>query len=154
MPLLKDFIVSCELGRFIIAESGLYITRVVTVKNNGYKNFVITDGGMNHLLRPAMYGAIHEFEIIGKTNDKFETNYDIVGPLCETGDILYKNHDGNLPVPGSLIAFKNAGAYGFSMSSNYNSTLRPAEVIIDNDYGVKLIRKAETLDEFFRPVRS
>ncbi len=153
VPLLKKFRVSCEFGRFITAESGLYITRAVTVKNNGYKNFVITDGGMNHLIRPAMYGAIHEFEIIGKTNDKCEVNYDIVGPLCETGDVLYRSHEGSLPYPGALMVFKSAGAYGFAMSSNYNSTLRPAEVIISDKYEIKLIRKAETIDDFLRTAR-
>lgn len=152
-PLLKKFNVTCELGRFIVAQSGLYVTRAVSVKNNGYKNFVVTDGGMNHLIRPALYGAIHEFEIVGKINDRCEVNYDIVGPLCETGDVLYRSHEGCLPKPGALMVFKNAGAYGFSMSSNYNSTLRPAEVIIKPDYEIKLVRKAETIDDFLAAVK-
>jgi diaminopimelate decarboxylase len=153
VPLLKKFKITCEMGRFIVAESGLYVTRAVCVKNNGYKNFVVTDGGMNHLIRPAMYGAIHEFEIIGKVNERCEANYDIVGPLCETGDVLYRSHEGCLPETGALMVFKNAGAYGFSMSSNYNSTLRPAEVLINERNEIKLIRKAETMDDFLAAVR-
>jgi len=152
-PLLKKFNITCELGRFIVAQSGFYVTRAVSVKNNGYKNFVITDGGMNHLIRPALYGAINEFEIVGKINDRCEVNYDIVGPLCETGDVLYRSHEGCLPKPGALMVFKNAGAYGFSMSSNYNSTLKPAEVLINSDYEIKLVRKAETIDDFLAAVR-
>ncbi|HPG58685.1 MAG TPA: diaminopimelate decarboxylase, partial [Candidatus Wallbacteria bacterium] len=77
----------------------------------------------------------------------------IVGPLCETGDVLYRSHEGCLPKPGALMVFKNAGAYGFSMSSNYNSTLKPAEVLINSDYEIKLVRKAETIDDFLAAVR-
>ncbi len=152
IPLFKDFEITSEFGRFIVAEAGFYIITVQVTKFNGYKYFVVADGGMNHLLRPALYSAIHDFEVIGKVNDKFEASYNIVGPLCESGDVLYTNRDGELPEPGSLIVFKNAGAYGYAMASNYNSTVRPAEALIAASGELKLIRRRETLEDLFQGV--
>lgn len=149
LALLKPFDVTAEFGRYIVADAGYYVTRVNIVKWNGFKHFVVTDGGMNHLIRPALYGAIHEFDIIGEIDEKFETDYNIVGPLCESGDMLYLNWHGNLPLKGALINFKNTGAYGYSMASNYNSTLKPAELLFTADRKIKLIRKRETFKELF-----
>jgi len=152
IPLFRDFEITAEFGRFIVAEAGFYIITVQVTKYNGYKYFVVADGGMNHLLRPALYSAIHDFEVIGKINDKFEASYNIVGPLCESGDVLYTNRDGGLPEPGSLVVFKNAGAYGYAMASNYNSTVRPAEALITAGGELKLIRRRETIEDIFSGV--
>jgi len=152
VPLFKNFEITAEFGRFIVAEAGFYLVTVQITKYNGYKYFIVANGGMNHLLRPALYSAIHDFEVIGKMNNKFEASYNIVGPLCESGDVLYTNRDGGLPEPGSVIVFKNTGAYGYAMASNYNGTVRPAEVLITSGGELKLIRKRETLDDLFAGV--
>jgi diaminopimelate decarboxylase len=152
VPILRDFKVIAEFGRFIVGESSVYLTKVIRIKHNGAKTFVVVDGGMNHLIRPALYGAVHPFKIIGKTSNVKE-NYDIVGPICESGDVLYRNATEFLPEKGSLIAFCAAGAYGFSMANHYNGYPLPPEVLVHNDGSIELIRARETFKDLYRGVK-
>jgi len=152
VPILKDFKVIAEFGRFIVGESSVYLTKVIRIKHNGAKTFVVVDGGMNHLIRPALYGAVHPFKIIGKTSNVKE-NYDIVGPICESGDVLYRNATDFLPEKGSLIAFCVVGAYGFSMANHYNGYPLPPEVLVHNDGSIELIRTRETFNDLYRGVK-
>jgi diaminopimelate decarboxylase len=140
----QNFHITFELGRFIVGEAGTYITKVISTKWSGSRHFVVLDGGMNHLIRPVLYGAVHPFEFLGERTEYCE-DFDIVGPLCESGDILVKNAKGNLPKAGSLVTIKMTGAYGYSMASNYNGTGRPAEILIRCDGTIQEIRTREKL---------
>jgi len=121
-----------EPGRFISGNSGIMVTKVLFRKQTGKKKFVIVDSGMNDLIRPSLYEAYHEIIPVSKVRKGTKkSKYDVVGPICETGDFLAK--DRNLPAlnQGSLLAVMGAGAYGYTMSSNYNSRVRAAEVMVD-----------------------
>jgi diaminopimelate decarboxylase len=134
-----------EPGRFLVGEAGILLTRVIYVKEGGGKRFVITDAGMNDLLRPSHYSGWHAVspaEEHGRPNARV----DIVGPICETGDFLALDRDMELPRPGELLAMHTVGAYGFSMSSQYNQRPRPAEVLVDGD-SATLVRRRENLDD-------
>jgi diaminopimelate decarboxylase len=135
-----------EPGRFISAQSGLLLTRVEYIKSQEGKHFAIVDAGMNDLIRPALYQAWHNIEPVilrkGPT-----TIYDVVGPVCESSDFLGLVRLLNIQ-PGDLLAIKDAGAYGFSMSSNYNSRPRAAEVLIANG-APHLVRRRETIEDLF-----
>ena len=148
IPILREFTGKflLELGRFIVGDAGYLLLSVVEVKKSGEKTFVMVDGGMNLLLRPALYGAHHEILTLDGTGS-FET-VDVVGPLCESGDFLGKDVRIELPKVGGLIIVKNCGAYGFSMSSNYNSLPRPPEVLVVDGVDF-LIRRRETEEELF-----
>jgi diaminopimelate decarboxylase len=136
-----------EPGKFIVSESGNLLTTVTTVKKNPTITFVGVDTGLNHLIRPMMYDAYHE--IVNVSNPEGEQQeYTIVGNICET-DTLGSNRSLNQVREGDVIALKNAGAYGFSMSSNYNSRFRPAEVLIYKGVA-HLIRKRETMEDILR----
>ncbi|WP_275060690.1 diaminopimelate decarboxylase [Fervidobacterium islandicum] len=152
VPLLRDFEeVVVEIGRYIVGPAGVLILKVEYVKRTHEKVFIVVDGGMNVLVRPAMYGAFHGIQVLNpEKEDKIEV--DVVGPLCESGDILAKHLMLEIPKEGSYILIENAGAYGFSMASNYNSTLRPAEVLITEDGEPRLIRKRETFEDLFRTI--
>ncbi len=135
----------CEPGRYLVGNSGYFLTKVLYEKMNGDKRFVIVDGAMNDLIRPSLYGAYHEIEAYHKSMEN-STLCDVVGPVCESGDFLAKK----IPLPpmqhDDLLIVKSAGAYGFAMSSNYNSRTRVAEVaLIDGED--KLIRKRETFED-------
>ncbi len=134
-----------EPGRSIAANAGIMLTRVEFLKPTEEHNFAIIDGAMNDLLRPALYSAWQEIipAIPRETGEK--KTYDLVGPVCETGDFLGKNRELNLE-PGDLLAVRSAGAYGFAMSSNYNSRNRPAEVMVDGDTP-HLVRRRETIED-------
>ena len=138
-----------EPGRFLVAQAGLLLARVLYVKKNGKKTFVITDAGMNDLIRPALYQAYHEIVPVAPRAGR-KRLVDVVGPVCETGDFFAR--DRLLPElrPGDLVAILDAGAYGSSLSSNYNSRPRPAEVLIEGK-SVELIRRRETMEDLFRP---
>ena len=135
-----DITVICEPGRTIVGNSGTFITKVLYEKVNGDKRFVIVDGAMNDLIRPALYGASHKLEVLDKTEDVSDCN--LVGPICESGDFFAKNI--NLPKTqhNDLVAIYSAGAYCFTMASNYNSRGRVAEIAIE-DGKSRLIRKRE-----------
>lgn len=138
-----------EPGRYIVAESCILLTRVNTVKITPYKKFVGVDAGFNTLIRPAMYGSYHHILVANRLNEALAEKYDVVGPLCESGDVLAK--DRSLPPisEGDLLAILNAGAYGYSMSSQYNSRLRPAEVLVKDGH-YELVRERETFQDLIR----
>jgi len=138
-----------EPGRFIVAQAGALVTRVLQVKRNGKKTFVITDAGMNDLIRPALYQAHHEIVPLRPRTGKSKI-VDVVGPICESGDFFA--HDRKLaPIePGDLIALLDAGAYGMAQSSNYNTRLRPAEVLVEGAKA-RLIRRRETMADLLAP---
>ncbi len=133
-----------EPGRAIVGNAGILLTRVEYLKANHHKNFAIVDAGMNDLMRPALYDAWQNIIPVEQKSDADARVYDVVGPVCETGDFLGKERE--LAVrEGDLLAVRSAGAYGFSMSSNYNSRPRAAEVMVDGGRAY-LIRERETID--------
>ena len=138
-----------EPGRFIVAQAGALIARVLQVKRNGKKTFVITDAAMNDLIRPALYQAHHEIVPV-KPRAGTPRAVDVVGPVCETGDFFA--HDRKLaPLePGDLVALLDAGAYGMAQSSNYTTRLRPAEVLVEGAKA-RLIRRRETIADLLAP---
>ncbi|MGC9322844.1 MAG: diaminopimelate decarboxylase [Kosmotogaceae bacterium] len=138
-----------ELGRYIIGPAGYLVTTVVSVKPSD-KIFVVTDAGMNALIRPVLYDAHHRILVLSGTGKSVTA--DVVGPLCESGDILARSRKIELPIPGTGIVFENAGAYGFSMANNYNGMPLPAEVLVDGDT-VKLIRRRQSIEELFTNVK-
>lgn len=155
-----DITIICEPGRRIVGDSGYLVSSVLYEKQNENKRFCIVDAAMNDLIRPALYGAKHEILLIQNKNkceipeifkDSFQIKKaDIVGPICESGDILARDVDLAQTKRGDLIIIKNAGAYGFSMASNYNSRLRAAEVAIitrENKKSDILIRARESFEE-------
>ncbi|MGI4757331.1 MAG: diaminopimelate decarboxylase [Janthinobacterium lividum] len=139
-----------EPGRFLVGQAGALLTRVVYRKRNGDKQFVIVDAGMNDLIRPTLYQAHHEIVPVVQRPDVGNEEVDVVGPVCESGDFFARGR--NLPetAEGDLLAILDAGAYGLSLSSNYNTRLRPAEVLIEKT-GARLIRRRETYSELFAP---
>ncbi len=138
-----------EPGRFLVAQAGALVARVLQVKRNGKKTFVITDAAMNDLIRPSLYQAHHEIVPVREREGKPLT-VDVVGPICESGDFFA--HDRKLaPLePGDLIAILDAGAYGMAQSSNYNTRLRPAEVLVEGAKA-RLIRRRETMADLLAP---
>jgi diaminopimelate decarboxylase len=121
----------CEMGRYIAARAGALLTRVIYRKKSGEKDFIVADAGMNDLLRPSLYDAHHEVRAVGE--DGSVANADLVGPVCESGDYLARDRELPDAREGELLAVMCAGAYGFSMASNYNSRPRPAEVLVRGD---------------------
>jgi len=138
-----------ELGRYIIGPAGYLVTTVVSVKPSE-KIFVVTDAGMNALIRPVLYDAHHRIQVLSGTSKSVTA--DVVGPLCESGDILARSRKIEVPIPGTAIVFENAGAYGFSMANNYNGMPLPAEVLVDGD-SEKLIRRRQSIEELFTNVK-
>lgn len=136
-----------EPGRALVAKAGILVTRVEYLKRNADKHFAIVDAGMNDLLRPALYQAQQTIKEVDLHPELNETIYDVVGPICESSDFLGK--DKLLRIKsGDYLAILDAGAYGFSMSSNYNSRPRSAEVLVDNDK-ISLIRSRETIEQLW-----
>ncbi|MGH9395226.1 MAG: diaminopimelate decarboxylase [Terriglobia bacterium] len=121
-----------EPGRSIAANAGLLLTRVLYVKRNPVKNFIVVDSGMNDLLRPALYGSFHDVAPVRQAQNEKHVA-DVVGPICETGDFLARDRELPDVAPGDLLAILTAGAYGYSLSSNYNTRPRPAEVLVDGN---------------------
>lgn len=136
-----------EPGRFLVAPAGFLLTRVNSVKTTPVKTFVNIDAGFNTLIRPAMYQAYHRVRTIGSTGPR--TKLDIAGDVCETGDILATDRELPRPRAGDLILFLDAGAYGFSMASEYNARPLPAEVLVDGDT-VTVIRERGRIEDLFR----
>ncbi|KGJ92220.1 diaminopimelate decarboxylase [Thalassotalea sp. ND16A] len=137
-----------EPGRAIMANAGILVTEVEFLKTNEDKHFAIVDGAMNDLIRPALYQAWQEIVPVEINHDASTQNYDVVGPVCETGDFLGKNRDLAIAA-GDLLVVRSAGAYGFTMSSNYNSRPRVAEVMVDGDSS-HLIRKRESIESLWQ----
>lgn len=150
LPLIKDLglTIILEPGRFIAGNAGILVTQVLYVKQTPRKKFIIVDSGMNDLIRPTLYDAYHEIAPVVKTKSRTITA-DIVGPICETGDFFALNRKIKEPKKDSFLAIMAAGAYGFSMSSNYNSRPRAAEVLVcGNKFSV--IRRRETYKDLIR----
>ena len=150
LPMIKD--TGCTLilepGRVLVGNAGTLVTRVLYLKTGEIKNFVIVDAGMNDLLRPCLYEAHHEILPVAKRAGESLTA-DVVGPICESGDFLAKDRELMKPEPGELLAVMSAGAYGFTMSSNYNSRPRVAEVMVDGDT-YTVIRRRESYEDLIR----
>ncbi|HEX6174621.1 MAG TPA: diaminopimelate decarboxylase [Candidatus Binatia bacterium] len=134
-----------EPGRAIVGNAGVLLTRVEHLKCTPHRNFAIVDAAMNDLMRPALYGAWQRILPLVPRASGTTRTYDVVGPVCETGDFLGKERELVLE-PDDLLAVRSAGAYGFAMSSNYNTRPRAAEVMVDGDR-VYLVRQRETLDD-------
>ncbi|MBC6712666.1 diaminopimelate decarboxylase [Treponema sp. Marseille-Q3903] len=165
-PILDDFaskygkvpLFKSEPGRYCVAEGGVILGRVQAVKQNSGKTFVGTDVGMNVLVRPSMYGSWHDIEIIRNGNvvlregEHAEPLFEqtVTGNICESGDILAKDRMLPKTVRGDIVCVLDAGAYGWSMCSTYNSRPRPAEILICKDSSIKLIRRRETIDDLMK----
>ncbi|MGB9623001.1 MAG: diaminopimelate decarboxylase family protein, partial [Candidatus Bathyarchaeia archaeon] len=141
-----------EPGRYLVADAGILLTRVNTLKSNPIRRFAGVDAGFNILIRPMLYGAYHNILVANKLDEEPTETYDVVGPICESGDALAI--DRRLPMlsEGDLLAVLNAGAYGFSMCSNYNSRPRPAEVLVKKDE-LALIRARESFEDLLHNQR-
>jgi diaminopimelate decarboxylase len=138
-----------EPGRFVVAQAGALVARVLYVKRNSKKTFVITDAAMNDLIRPALYQAYHEIVPVRPRAGKSRI-VDVVGPVCESGDFFARDRKLAPVEPGDLVALLDAGAYGMAQSSNYNSRLRPAEVLVEGARA-RLIRRRETMTDLLVP---
>ena len=136
--------VSIEPGRSIVGNAGVLLTRVEYLKENAWRNFAVIDAAMNDLIRPALYQAWHDVLPVKRADGKDSKVYDIVGPVCESGDVLAKDRR-LATAEGELLAIGSAGAYGFVLSSNYNARPRAAEVMVDGDE-FHLVRPRETFD--------
>jgi diaminopimelate decarboxylase len=136
-----------EPGRFLVGNAGVLLTRVLYRKRSGGKEFIIADAGMTDLLRPSHYNAFHRIEAVKPTGRT--TVADVVGPICESGDFLALDRQIDDAEPGDLLAVQSTGAYGFVMSSNYNSRPRSAEVLVDGDRFAVITRR-ESYDDLIR----
>ena len=123
---------SFEPGRYLVANAGILVTSIITIKKNGGINFLITDAGMHSLIRPALYQAYHEIEAVDKSNNEL-TKYTVAGPICESSDIFTKNIDLPKQKVGNLIFIKDTGAYGKVMASHYNSRGLPVEILVNEN---------------------
>jgi diaminopimelate decarboxylase len=147
LPVLKETGCSIwfEPGRSILANAGALLTRVLYTKENRLKKFVVVDAGMNDLLRPSLYSAYHQIVPLKLQTYEHE-RVDVVGPVCETGDFLARDRLINKSKRDDALAVLTAGAYGFSLTSNYNARLRPAEILVNGDR-VRVIRERQTIDQ-------
>lgn len=150
LPVLRESgcTVWLEPGRSIVANSGVLLSKVLYVKENGAKKFVVVDAGMNDLLRPSLYGAYHQIVPLNLSTYEHE-KVDVVGPICETGDFLARDRIISKVKRDDYLAVMTAGAYGFSISSNYNARFRPAEILVNGDK-VRMIRERETIDDLMK----
>jgi diaminopimelate decarboxylase len=145
---MNDLTVILEPGRVIVGNAGVLVTRVLYTKKTGDKVFVIVDAAMNDLIRPSLYGSFHAIQPVHRRSGP-KIKADVVGPICESSDFLAKNREMEPLEPGELVAVMSAGAYGFTMSSNYNSRPRVAEVMVkDGLYSV--VRARETYEDLVR----
>ena len=142
----NEFQLSVEPGRSLIAESGVLLTKVIRTKSTNYKNFLIVDAAMNNLIRPTLYNAIHSIQPLKIKSDRSSKKYDIVGPICETGDFLGIDFNLQETKKNEVLAIMTCGAYGSVMRSNYNSRPSAAEVFIFNNKEI-LLRKREKIDQ-------
>jgi len=144
----RDIEIILEPGRSIVADAGVLLTTVEYIKSNDQKQFAIVDAGMNDFMRPALYQGQHRCQRIDASTNAEIQCLDIVGPICESADVLVRDLDIALSA-GDIVAFRDVGAYGFSMSSNYNSRPRPAEILVDGDQA-HCIRARESLNDLWR----
>ena len=153
LPRVRDLGVTLVLepGRSIVGNAGILVTRVLYRKNTAVKSFVIGDAGMNDLLRPSLYGAHHDLLPVKEMKGEMIKG-DLVGPICETGDFLATDREMPDFAAGDLIAVMSAGAYGFSMASNYNARPRPAEILVDGS-SYRVVRDRESFEDLIRGER-
>jgi diaminopimelate decarboxylase len=137
-----------EPGRVIVGNAGVLLGKVLYSKRTVIKNFIITDAGMNDLVRPSFYGSYHQIQMVAKTGRETQV-VDVVGPICESSDFLARDRELPMVKPGDYLAVMSAGAYGFTMASNYNSRPRPPEVLVSGEQYF-VIRKRETWDDLIR----
>ncbi len=148
-----EFKILTEPGRAIAGPAGTLLTQVLYLKESSGKTFVVTDAGMNDLLRPALYGAIHSIEPVPDNRMSAEQiTADVVGPICESSDFFLRDAPVGRPEEGDLLAIRDVGAYGFAMSSNYNFRGRPPEVWVE-DGGFRVVRRREEFDDLVRAER-
>jgi diaminopimelate decarboxylase len=143
----RDLEVIIEPGRSIVGNAGILLAKVEYLNITPFRNFAVIDAAMNDLIRPSLYDSWHEIKCVMQNSNIKESIYDVVGPICETGDFIGKNRSLSLS-EGDLLAIFSAGAYGFSMSSNYNSRPRAAEILVDG-VNVHEIRRREKLEDLF-----
>ena len=144
-----DLTLMLEPGRSIVAEAGVLLTRVLLIKQNSGKRFIVVDAAMNDLLRPALYKAFHEITTVRQPRSEKIITADVVGPICETGDFFAHNRELPDVEAGDLLAIRTAGAYGFALSSNYNSRPRPCELLADRE-DLRVIRRRETYEDLIQ----
>jgi diaminopimelate decarboxylase len=154
VPLLKklDLRILFEPGRFLVGNAGVLLTKVLYEKRSPHKKFVIVDAGMNDLIRPALYEGYHEIVPLQEPASGETELADVVGPICESGDFFAQDREIPPVREGSLLALMSAGAYGFSMASNYNSRALPVEVMVRGRHA-EVIRERQTLDDVLRGER-
>jgi diaminopimelate decarboxylase len=143
-----DMTLILEPGRVIVGNAGILVTEVLYVKETDEKKFVVVDGGMNDLIRPALYGSYQAIRPVMQREAETIVA-DVVGPICESGDFFAKDREISRPQPGDLLAIMSAGAYGFAMASNYNSHPRPPEVLVDGD-NFYVVRARESFEDLVR----
>jgi diaminopimelate decarboxylase len=143
-----DVTLILEPGRVIVGNAGILVTEVQYLKETEEKKFVIVDGGMNDLIRPALYGSYQEIQPVDQDSGE-KIVADIVGPICESGDFFAKDREIGRPKRGDFLAVMSAGAYGFTMASNYNSHPKPPEVLVDGDQ-YYVIRARESFEDLIR----
>ncbi len=146
--LTDDIALIIEPGRSIIGNAAVLVNRVIGVKTNGNKHFIVVDGSMAELIRPSLYGAYHHIDFIEPVNGEIQT-HDIVGPVCESADFLGKDRVLPTPHEGAGLVVYDAGAYCYAMSSNYNLKMRPPEYLVSGERLIK-IRRAETFEDYMR----
>jgi diaminopimelate decarboxylase len=151
VPLLKPLglRILCEPGRFMVGNAGVLLTQVLYEKRGGAKTFKIVDAGMNDLIRPTLYEGWHQIVPLKQPTTAETEVVDVVGPICETGDYLAQNREIPLVKEGDYIAAMSAGAYGFTMASNYNTRPMPAEILVDGD-AAHIVRERQTLDDVLK----
>ncbi len=151
LPVLRPL--KCELlfepGRWLVGRAGALVTQVLFVKQNGQKRFVVVDAGMNDLIRPSLYGAYHEIMPVQTRLLKRRVRVDVVGPICETGDFFARDRLIETVGEGGLLAIRDAGAYGFTLSSNYNAHPRCPEILVAGSRW-EVIRRRERMDDLIR----
>ncbi len=147
-PLIKDYSIIIEPGRAITANAGILVTEVEYLKLSDHKNFAVVDAAMNDLIRPSLYQAWQEIIPVNNESNETTREYDIVGPICETGDFLGKERKLAI-AQGDLLAVRSSGAYGATMSSNYNSRPRVAEIMVDHD-NLHVIQERETIEQLMQ----
>lgn len=156
LPHVADlpFKILVEPGRAIVGPAGALVTKVLYVKESSGKLFVVTDAGMNDLLRPALYGAIHSVESVSDgRSGRDRVTADVVGPICETSDFFLRDAVVDRPEEGDFLAIRDVGAYGFAMASNYNFRGRPAEVWVEGGT-FRVVRRRETFEDIVRAERA
>jgi diaminopimelate decarboxylase len=141
-----------EPGRVIVGNAGVLVTRVLYDKPTSAKHFIVVDAGMNDLIRPSLYGSYHSILPARREEGRRTVMADVVGPVCESGDFLAKDRSMPLADPGELLVVMSAGAYGHTMSSNYNSRPRPPEVMVRGDRYVT-VRERESYEDLIRGER-